>query len=83
MVFNATVATPANGSQTLQHGKDLALKQQVFKPYLEGMRMRTKSLLGADHAPPNDRLCHGIAEVLRECHSKRQALRSEALHQTN
>ena len=40
MVFNATVAPPANGSQTLQHGKDPALKQQPFKPYLEGMRMR-------------------------------------------
>ena len=40
MVFNATVAKPANGSQTLQHGKDPALKQQAFKPYLEGMRMR-------------------------------------------
>ena len=83
MVFNATVATPANGSQTIQHGKDLALKQQAFKPYLEGMRMRAKDLLGADQASANDRLWHRIAEGLRKFHSKRQALRGEGLHQTN
>ena len=69
--------------QTIRPGKDPAFKQQACQLYPEGMRIQTKSPLGADHAPPNDRLCHGIAEVLRECHYKRQALRSEALHQTN
>ena len=83
MLFNSAVTTLANGSQTLQHGKDLALNQQVFKPYLEGMRMRAKDLLGADQASANDRLWHGIAEGLQEFHSKRPALCGEDLHQTN
>ena len=39
-VFNATVAKPSNGSQTLQHGKNPALKQQAFQLYLDGMSMR-------------------------------------------
>ena len=40
MVFNATVVVLAFQSQTLQHGKDPALKQQTFQLYLEEMRMR-------------------------------------------
>ena len=56
MLFNASVTTPAIGSQKLQHGKDAALEQQAFQLYLEGMRMRAKDLLGADQASANDRL---------------------------
>ena len=43
MAFNATVTTPAIGSQTLQHGKDPALKQHALQLYLEGMRIRAIS----------------------------------------
>jgi len=40
MLFNSAVTTLANGSQTLKHGKDPALKQQAFQLYQEGMMMR-------------------------------------------
>ena len=50
MVFNATVTTPAIRSQTLQHGKDPALKQQACQLYLEGMGMRAIGrVLGIHH----------------------------------
>ena len=39
--------------------------------------------LGADQAPADDGLWHGLAEGLREFHSTRQALRGKDLHHTN
>ena len=39
--------------------------------------------LAADQAPADDGLWHGHAEVLREFHSTRQALRIKDLHHTN
>ena len=39
--------------------------------------------MAADQAPADDGLWHGHAEVLREFHSTRQALRIKDLHHTN
>ena len=39
--------------------------------------------LAADQAPADDGLWYGHAEVLRELHSTRQALRVKDLHHTN
>ena len=39
--------------------------------------------MAADQAPANDGLWYGHAEVLREFHSTRQALRGKVLHHPN